>query len=79
MAQSGAFFTPGELLAVFPRLKRFEAGMGEKERAVLIKIEKVLYDNLSIREIESGLKAYVDLNEEGRGGTSLRGPGGGFR
>jgi hypothetical protein len=56
--QEGAFFTPDEMLALFPRLKSFEAALEKKERAVLIKMEKVIYKCFSINEIETCLKAY---------------------
>ncbi|MDR2048258.1 MAG: hypothetical protein LBP69_02260 [Treponema sp.] len=55
--QEGAFFTLNELLAVFPRLKHLEAVLKKDERAVLIKMEKVLYGHLSINEIEKRLKS----------------------
>jgi hypothetical protein len=53
--QKGIFLTLNELLAVFPRLKRLEAVLEKDERAVLIKMEKVLYEQLSISEIEKCL------------------------
>jgi hypothetical protein len=56
--REGVFFTPDELLVLFPRLKSLEAVLGKKERAVLLKMEKVLYKCLSINEIETCLKAY---------------------
>jgi hypothetical protein len=56
--QQGAFFTLNELLAVFPRLKRIEAVLEKDERAVLLKIEKVLYERLSIGEIERRLRDF---------------------
>ncbi|MDR2070930.1 MAG: hypothetical protein LBP81_05905 [Treponema sp.] len=56
--KEGIFFTHDELLALFPRLKSLESVLGKKERAVLIKMEKVLYKCLSISEIETCLRAY---------------------
>jgi hypothetical protein len=55
--QKGVFLTLNELLAVFPRLKRLEAVLEKDERVVLIKMEKVLYEYLSISEIEKCLNA----------------------
>jgi hypothetical protein len=60
--QEGAFFAPDELLALFPRLKHDEAVMGKKERAVLVKIEKILYGRFSISELENCLKSYREAS-----------------
>jgi hypothetical protein len=50
--RAGIFLSVDELLDVFPRFKYLEAGLGEGERAVLRKMEKTLYENLSIDEIQ---------------------------
>jgi hypothetical protein len=64
--QGGAFFTLWELLAVFPRLKRAEAVLEKDERAVLLRIEKVLYECLSIGEIEQRLKDFKKAENQAR-------------
>jgi hypothetical protein len=48
----GAFLSLGELIAIFPRLKRDEDHLTVSERQVLSKIERTLYEHLSIQEIE---------------------------
>jgi hypothetical protein len=53
--QKGVFLTLNELIVVFPRLKRLEAVLEKDERTVLIKMEKVLYEHLSISEIKKCL------------------------
>jgi hypothetical protein len=53
--QKGVFLSLNELLVVFPRLKRLEAVLEKDERTVLIKMEKVLYEHLSISEMEKCL------------------------
>ncbi|MDR2553444.1 MAG: hypothetical protein LBD31_09820 [Treponema sp.] len=54
-AREGAFFSFEELLAVFPRLKEREDELSAAERRVLYKMEKILYGQLSIQEIENRL------------------------
>jgi hypothetical protein len=49
----GLLLNNEELRILFPLLKGIEAQMKNAERAVLLKIEKALYDQLSINEIES--------------------------
>ena len=44
-----------ELLVLFPLLKRNEGLLSIKERQLLVKIEKKLYEHLSIEEIEGRL------------------------
>ena len=44
-----------ELLILLPLLKKNEAYLSNKERQILVKIEKKLYEYLSIEEIESHL------------------------
>jgi hypothetical protein len=42
-----------ELRVLFPLLKGIEARMTGAERALLLRVEKALYEQLSIREIEN--------------------------
>jgi hypothetical protein len=51
--EPGIFFTIEEMLSVFPRLKKNEALLDFSERPVLLKIERFLYQNLSVEELES--------------------------
>jgi len=44
-----------ELLVLFPLLKKNEALLNIKERQILVKLEKKLYEQLSIEEIEDRL------------------------
>ena len=44
-----------ELLVLFPLLKKNEALLNIKERQILVKLEKKLYEQLSIEEIENRL------------------------
>jgi hypothetical protein len=59
-AGEGVFLTLPELKALFIRLKKFEnmpdGGMSDDERKGLIKIEKFLYEHLSIQELEKLLE-----------------------
>jgi hypothetical protein len=57
MDEAGIFLSIQELLVFFPRLKRLEAELTEKERFILHKIEKTLYQCLSVEEIEKTLGA----------------------
>jgi hypothetical protein len=50
------FLSLGELKAIFPRLKKDEDSLTLSERQVLTRIERTLYDHLSIQEIESTLQ-----------------------
>ena len=50
--EAGFFFNLDDCKIIFPRLKREEPSLSKGERAILLKIEKVLYGRLSIREIE---------------------------
>jgi hypothetical protein len=45
--------TTEELLSIFPGLKQSEAAMNVPERAVLLRMEKFLYQNLSVEELET--------------------------
>ena len=44
-----------ELVLLFPIIKKNESYLSCQERQVLVKIEKILYEKLSIAEIESRL------------------------
>ncbi|MDR2393496.1 MAG: hypothetical protein LBD93_05005 [Treponema sp.] len=48
----GVFFTFNELKALFPQLKKGENTLLPAEREVLLKIERILYEQLSIQEME---------------------------
>jgi hypothetical protein len=50
---AGVFIDFGELLAIFPRIKRGEYTMNPAERQVLTKLEKVLYEYLTVEEVEN--------------------------
>ncbi|MDR0403486.1 MAG: hypothetical protein LBH35_07870 [Treponema sp.] len=63
--REGVFFSVDELLAVFPRLKRLEAVLKRDERAVLARMEKALYRNLSISEMETSLKNFENAEDSG--------------
>jgi len=52
----GIFLTMEELSAIFPRLKKNEASMDSRERQVLNRIERVLYEHLSIEDLENRLR-----------------------
>ena len=45
-----------EILTIFPRLKALEDKLSEPERDILSKMEGLLYDYLSIDELETLLK-----------------------
>ena len=51
----GIFLALDELLVLFLLLKKNEALLSSKERQLLVKMEKTLYEHLSISEIESHL------------------------
>jgi hypothetical protein len=61
MEVEGTFLTLKELLVIFPRLKKWESHLSVTEHTVLNHIEKILYEYLSVQEIESPLE---DLIEE---------------
>jgi hypothetical protein len=48
----GLFLTLEELSVIFPWLKKNEEGLGVRERQILNRMERVLYEHLSIEEIE---------------------------
>ena len=50
--EAGVFLTLNDCAALYPRFKENESFLSKDERKVLLRIEKVLYGNLSIREME---------------------------
>lgn len=56
----GFFLSLEELLVLFSLLKKNEAALSVKERQLLVKIEKNLYEHLSIADIESRLGGTVE-------------------
>ena len=44
-----------ELLVLFPLLKKNEEHLTGKERSILVKMEKTIYEHLSVEEIEGRL------------------------
>jgi hypothetical protein len=52
LQEAGVFISLEELAAIFPRLKQGEGGMNREERRVLTKLEKALYEYLSVEEAE---------------------------
>ena len=50
--EAGIFLSLNDCTALYPRLKENESFLSEEERKVLLKIERVLYDSLSIHEME---------------------------
>jgi hypothetical protein len=49
----GLFFTLDELKVLFSSLKMYEDDLSEDAETLLVKIERVLYDHLTIQEIKS--------------------------
>ena len=54
--EAGVFLTLNDCTALYPGLKGNESFLSEGERKVLLRIEKVLYGSLSIREMEELLE-----------------------
>ena len=50
--EPGVFLTLDDCKVLFSRLKAKESFLSKQERIVLLKMEKVLYGNLSVREME---------------------------
>ena len=50
--EAGVFLTLNDCTSLYPGLKENESFLSEGERKVLLRIEKVLYGSLSIREVE---------------------------
>jgi hypothetical protein len=49
---AGVFIGLRELMTIFPRIKQEEAVMNSEERQVLMKMEKTLYEHLSVEKVE---------------------------
>jgi hypothetical protein len=54
--EAGVFLTLQDLETVFPLLKKEENLLSPAEQAIFLKIEKKLYEYLSIEEMEDLLK-----------------------
>jgi hypothetical protein len=50
--EAGIFLTLKDCTVLFPRLKENESLLSKEERMIFLRMEKVLYGNLSIREME---------------------------
>jgi hypothetical protein len=61
--EAGVFITLQELSALFPRLKRAEHTMNSAERHVLIKLERTLYEYLSVSEAEELIQVIGSLGK----------------
>lgn len=46
------YLSLNECIALFPGLKEKESSLSKEERKILLRLEKVLYENLSINEME---------------------------
>jgi len=58
-ADTGIFLTLEDMAVIFSPLKKNEAQLNLRERQVLNRIERLLYKNLSIEEIENRLRGSV--------------------
>ncbi|MDR2702639.1 MAG: hypothetical protein LBB72_09425 [Spirochaetaceae bacterium] len=56
---AGLYLTLEELSALFPLLKNNEERMGVRERQILNRMERILYEHLSIEEIENRIRGSV--------------------
>jgi len=54
--EEGIFLSLNDCTALFPGLKRNESSLSNNERLILLRMEKVLYRNLSIQEMEELLE-----------------------
>ena len=54
--EEGVFLTLNDCTVLFPGLKKNESSLSKDERIIMLKMEKVLYRNLSIREMEELLE-----------------------
>ena len=54
--EAGIFLTLNDCSVLFPRLKASESSLTKEERVIFLRMEKVLYGNLSIREMEELLE-----------------------
>jgi len=68
-ASAGVFLTLNDCTVLFPRLKENESFLSKEERRLLHRIEKVLYGNLSIREMEELLERGASSSRSGVTGS----------
>ena len=54
--EAGIFLTLKDCTILFPRLKDNESSLSKEERMIFLRMEKVIYGNLSIREMEELLE-----------------------
>ena len=54
--EAGIFLTLNDCSILFPRLKDLEFTLSKEERMIFLRLEKALYGNLSIREMEELLE-----------------------
>ena len=54
--EAGVYLTLKDCTVLFPRIKGIESSLSKEERMIMLRIEKVLYENLSIREMEELLE-----------------------
>jgi len=57
---AGLFLTLEELEVLLPLLKNNEVHLTGKERRILVKIEKELYEHLSIADMEDRLRGTIE-------------------
>jgi hypothetical protein len=55
--ETGIFLSLAECTVLYPKLKENEANLSKDERKVLLKIEKLLYEHLSVGEMHDLLDA----------------------
>jgi hypothetical protein len=68
-AEAGVFLTLNDCTVLFPRFKANEFFLSAEERRILHRIEKVLYGNLSIREMEELLDKGAASSKSGFPGS----------
>lgn len=66
--EAGVFLTLNDCTTLYPGLKGNESFLPEAERKLLLKIEKVLYGNLSISQMEELLTKVPSTLEHGKSG-----------
>ena len=54
--EAGVFLTLSDCMTLYPKLKMNEPSLSNDERKILFKLEKILYGNLSVREMEELLE-----------------------
>jgi hypothetical protein len=62
---AGVFISLEELAAIFPRIKQGEPAMNGAERQALAKLEKALYEHLSVEEAEKLMRIPGSHGREG--------------